>query len=617
MASAAVLLANTDSQKLVSDILTLRIPKQSCETVAKSVLFIKTRPCIIFGEDYEVTPSVKFGTSPFDELRTRTTTVTLATDLIKFIAAERKQGYIDQMFNQLQPEIIYTSTNYINAFYNNNIIDSISGIELSIVAVHLACKTQSAFKRLEKVHLFANHFFKVRIPYNRDRFAEIEMDILQSLGFQLAIADDYPQKHIYQFIPKMSEKHTIFKERAREMKIVCSIALELATTLIMATPLMYNRDSSVIAVACIFIANKFKPIFDIPRWWTYLPELINTEESTIKDLADLIFDALRYAKTSWSQFEQFVEKKSPSLSSPLHSNPSASPSLSSFDGSITPPQKIPLDIYNQRKADCSADSDDHILNRFLSQKSYTYGTASTTPSACSSETNSLGSTGLGANKTQSVPSNFRRKSVAGTFNRPFNMMTPGKGSIVSPLVRSMKTSNIHSTERKSQIPEKPKNSDMKPNNPEQPSTGQTESTPIKKRKESLVLEKLKDKTIPTTQIFTPPRPSKRSLSTSAQSSTAVMPQHPLEKKFKNRLMALVNSKEVLNFYASSSGNYKLLDRAEKEVVKAHVKEMKNKKKRRHSDMGFVSTPLKRTAERSLDEKLEMFREEKMIKISEE
>jgi hypothetical protein len=203
MASAAVLLANTDSQKLVSDILTLRIPKQSCETVAKSVLFIKTRPCIIFGEDYEVTPSVKFGTSPFDELRTRTTTVTLATDLIKFIAAERKQGYIDQMFNQLQPEIIYTSTNYINAFYNNNIIDSISGIELSIVAVHLACKTQSAFKRLEKVHLFANHFFKVRIPYNRDRFAEIEMDILQSLGFQLAIADDYPQKHIYQFIPKM------------------------------------------------------------------------------------------------------------------------------------------------------------------------------------------------------------------------------------------------------------------------------------------------------------------------------------------------------------------------------------------------------------------------------
>ena len=46
MASAATLLADPDSQKLVSDILTLRIPKQSCETVAKSVLFIKTRPCI-------------------------------------------------------------------------------------------------------------------------------------------------------------------------------------------------------------------------------------------------------------------------------------------------------------------------------------------------------------------------------------------------------------------------------------------------------------------------------------------------------------------------------------------------------------------------------------------
>lgn len=235
-----------------------------------------------------------------------------------------------------------------------------------------------------------------------------------------------------------SAKYTIFKERAREMKIVCSIALELATTLIMATPLMYNRDSCVIAVACIFIANKFKPIFDIPKWWTYIPELINTEESTIKDLADLIFDALRYARTSWSQFEQFAEKKSPSISSPINSNPSVSPSLSSFDGSITPPQKIQLDIYNQRKADCSADSDDHILNRFLSQKSYTYGTASATPSACSSETNSLGSTGLG-NKAQSVPSTFRRKSVAGTFSKPFNMMTPSKGSIVSPLVRSMKT----------------------------------------------------------------------------------------------------------------------------------------------------------------------------------
>lgn len=170
-------------------------------------------------------------------------------------------------------------------------------------------------------------------------------------------------------------------------------------------------------------------------------------------------------------------------------------------------------------------------------------------------------------------------------------------------------------ERKSRIPEKPRNSDTTPTNPEQPSTGQTESTPIKKRKD---LDKLKDRTIPTTQIFTPPRPSKRALPKDITPTAQNMPQHPLEKNFKNRLMALVNSKEVLNFYASSSENYKLLDRAEKEVVKSHVKEMKNKKKRRHSDMGFVSSPLKRTTtERSLDEKLDMFREEKMIKISEE
>jgi len=403
------------------------------------------------------------------------------------------------------------------------------------------------------------------------------------------------------------------------MKIVCSCALELATTLIMATPLMYNRESTLIAVACILIANKFKPILGIDKWWSYLPELENTEEITIRDLADLIFDSLRYSKTQWSQLDLLYEK-SPSLSSPLHSNPSASPSLSSFDGSATPPQKVPLEVYNQirRGADSSNDSnEDHMLNRFLSQKSYTYGKSPSTPSACSSETNSLGSTGFG-NKSKTMPSNFRRKSLAGTFSKPYNMMTANK-STLSPLVKSLKTTST--TEKPELVPEKIY-SDKQPENPEQqqPSTGQAES----KKSSKNTFENLKtfhsEKPIPTTHIFTPPKPKDRSKSLiSPTTSVKFLSAHPAEKKYKTRLLALVQNKEVLNFYASSSGNYKNLNRQEKEVVKAHVKEMKTmKKKRRHSDIGQFSTSvsMKRSFEMSLDEKLEIFREEKMIKLDE-
>merc|ERR1712066_1187791 len=62
--------------------------------------------------------------------------------------------------------------------------------------------------------------------------------------------------------------------------------------------------------------------------------------------------------------------------------------------------------------------------------------------------------------------------------------------------------------------------------------------------------------------------------------------HPLEKKYKSRIKALYNSKEVITFYARSSDMYNRLTREEKQVVKSFTKQIKQQKekKRRHSEI---------------------------------
>lgn len=69
-----------------------------------------------------------------------------------------------------------------------------------------------------------------------------------------------------------------------------------------------------------------------------------------------------------------------------------------------------------------------------------------------------------------------------------------------------------------------------------------------------------------------------SLNSSFCSSISVKtPKHPKENQYKDRISAIMNDSSVLKFYAKS-GNYKMLERREKDLVKKLVKKIKGNSK---------------------------------------
>ena len=245
---------------------------------------------------FEITPSVEYQRCDiFDELRHRTGTQRIAKDLIEFVAKERRKGFIyDEIFSQLRSEIIYTSYNFITAFYNNHDIGTVDQLTLAIQCVQLACKTQSTFKRLEKLVIAARSCFKTPIRLDRHHYADVEMMVLQSIGFQMQLADDYPHKYIYQFKPIMIEKFKCFKANEKKMLTLCHCAIHIATILVESSPIMLNRESSTVAAACILVANNFKPVMEISDWFKYIIGCENLDVKTLKETADLVFDTLKY-----------------------------------------------------------------------------------------------------------------------------------------------------------------------------------------------------------------------------------------------------------------------------------------------------------------------------------
>lgn len=292
-------------EQIVNSILYQKQPKQSAEITAKSLLFLKTRNSIIVTSPFEITPSVEYQRCDiFDELRHRTGTQRIAKDLIEFVAKERRKGFIyDEIFSQLRSEIIYTSYNFITAFYNNHAVGTVDQLTLAIQCVQLACKTQSTFKRLEKLVIAARSCFKTPIRLDRAHYADVEMMVLQSIGFQMQLADDYPHKYIYQFKPIMIEKFKCFKANEKKMLTLCHCAIHIATILVESSPIMLNRESSTVAAACILVANNFKPVMEISDWFKYIIGCENLDVKTLKETADLVFDTLKYNQVNWANLD--------------------------------------------------------------------------------------------------------------------------------------------------------------------------------------------------------------------------------------------------------------------------------------------------------------------------
>lgn len=321
---------STFIEKTVNNILASKNPKQSSEITAKSLLFLKTRNSIFVTSPFEITPSVEYERCDiFHELRWRSGVQKLARDLVEFVAKDRKQGYrYDEIFNQLRSEIIYTSNNYITAFYNNHSISSVDKYTLAIQCVQLACKTQSTFKRLEKLVMAARQCFRTQIKLDRHHYADVEMMVLQSIGFQMHLSDDYPQKYIYQFKPIMIEKFKCFKANEKKMNTLCHCAIHIATLLVESSPIMLNRESSVVAAACILVANNFKPVMEISDWYKFIIGCENLDVRTLKETADLVFDTLKYNQVNWLNLpteplviNQIHVKSQSTSSSPVHTSP--------------------------------------------------------------------------------------------------------------------------------------------------------------------------------------------------------------------------------------------------------------------------------------------------------
>lgn len=291
----------TQLQSLTNDILNIRQPKQTVDQIIKTILFIRTRKCIIHPNEYEKTPSVKlYNMKPLDELIQRGRVVELARIIVENLTGSRRyQGSYDEKFNEIKPQVIYTANNFINCYFNSHGVNSVESIDLAIVAVFLSCKINSTFKRLEKIIITARSCFKSTRKLDKTFYATIEMMILQSLGFELSIVDDIPHRYIYQFMPIMKEKFKSFKFNDKKMKFICTSALSFATSVVNSTPIMINRDSCLVAAACLYISNSFKSFLNISDWWKHIPGCQNFTEKNLTDTADLVFDVIKYSQNNW------------------------------------------------------------------------------------------------------------------------------------------------------------------------------------------------------------------------------------------------------------------------------------------------------------------------------
>lgn len=593
--------ASQHVERMLADIITTRSTKQPCDITAKTVLFLKTRQSAMHPSEYEMTPSVQFNKiTVFDELRARAYACKLARELIEAVAQERRHGYYyDEVFLQLRSEITYTSNNFINAYYNSHCTMSVDPMHLAIQCVHLACKTQSTFKRLEKLVLVARLCFKKTITFDKNRFSEIEMDILQSSGFQLQDMEDYPHKYIYKFKPEMAKNYDVFKASDKKMMTLCHCAILLATKLVEACPIMLNRNSATLAAACLYISNGFKDILNIKEWWRNIDGCTSLTEKLLQEESDLVFDAVKHSQNHWTDIVQPLAPLKP-ITHESHSL------MTTSTIGQSPPQSMMSPMSSLASESSGFGSDNSLtLNQFMKHKTSFTHSNSCSASTCSSESNSVKSE-LKQNNNHHPESNQHQKQHNNSFSKPEQI----------PFRKSISLLNSH--HQSSPLARKPNGHNLSLH---YPSGGSTSSfTPHPHRKLPPISNHVTTTTATViSSALLPPAPplaaSAGTPSTTASSTSSsdefhldlaspiqtpsTSLAHKLEKKYKNRLTALLCCEEITKYYASSKARYATLTRPEKEIVKDYknkVRKMRQvrrlesmttsvaKKRRRHSEL---------------------------------
>lgn len=602
-------------KEIVGRILNSKAPKQSAEITAKSLLFLKTRDTTIVSSPFELTPSVEYQRCCiFDEIKHRSATQRLAKDLVEYVAKERRKGFIyDEIFNQLRSEIIYTSYNFISAFYNNHAIGTVDQLTLAVQCVHLACKSQSNFKRLEKLVQMARTRFHAPILLDKNHYADIEMMVLQSIGFQMQIADDYPHKYIYQFNSIMKEKFKCFKANEKKMLTLCHCAIHISTILVETSPIMLNRESSTVAAACILVANDFKPVMEISDWWKYLTGCENLEFKELKETSDLIFDTLKYNQVNWASLTIQPLEIDKNLFRRSNSNSTGSSPIQT-----SPPQQM-LSPISGISETCSS------------------GFGSESSTRLNDRTNFI--------RPKRNELNFRQKlEKTTTSSSPFSKPDLPKNRLIqSPLVKSNNFSSFAKT-RTNSIPNQlmlspqtfkvVKNSEMIPSSVnsnvllkksksqnDQENTNSTKNTSkgsippplnfnITENTKMSDNQKIITSQVSTESVFTPLSTcssgdgavfdlnmsvdSSSSCASSSYSSishnsslssyTASLSlhlsgavKHPDEIKYTTRLEAIKQNTEITRFYACSKDRYNTLTREEKNFVKAFKQKVRRKR----------------------------------------
>jgi len=647
--------ASLHVERMLNEILINRKTKQSCDIIAKSVLFLKTRESQLHQNEYEITPSVQFNKiTVFDELKQRAYACAMARDLIDFVAQERRHGYFyDEVFLQLRSEITYTSNNFINAYYNSHCTQSVDPVFLAIQCVHLACKTQSTFKRLEKLVLAARNCFKQQILFCKQRFAEIEMDILQSTGFQLLDIEDYPHKHIYNFKPIMAKKYDVFKASEKKMSTLCHCAILLATRLVEACPIMLNRNSPVLAAACLYVSNGFKDILNIKEWWKNVDGCECLSEKVLHEEADLVFDVVKHSSSDW--IETIQHQVSPmeqlQLGNLSNNGLPLKGTVGHFEHKIqgvvgqSPPQSMMMSPMSSLASESSGFGSDngkfsfnnsgssgsrpkiekqvlqpgHLspLTSFMKNRSFTYEKSnSCSASTCSSETNSVKSELLTKSDYATKPP--VRKTISTENNNPDSSSAAAAATATAPPTATITAPAPSTNNNNNNSFSKPEQIPFRKITTASPLTKSTSFTTTQHFNLSLHFPQQAT----ATTAFTP-HPHRKlptdnshhhhhfSLSPPTPTATTTKPVssqdhiNKLEKKYKNRLTALLCCEEITKYYASSKQRYAVLTRPEKDIVKDYKNKVKkarqqklevkamtvcfSKKRRRHSELPCIGS----------------------------
>jgi len=301
--------------QLLTEVLNVRpLKEESVDTILKHVLFIRTRNSEKNHQKYEKTPSCQDRVAaPLDEILERQRAIDLVKALLDNLANQRTIigqtatnsntttpiiGF-DEIFAQNKFNLICNCSFYVNAFYNHHPINSVDTLDLAIVCIWLATKVNSNFKRLDKILLTAKNIYKVNLKSDRSYYIQLESQILQSLGFDFALADDYPQRYILNYNQYLAKTCEAFKANLK-VKTTFEVGLQLANSITWLTPLPLNRESSHLAAACLFVANKFNRILNRDNWWQQIEGCKNLDERTLFMISDLIYDVLKYHRNGWS-----------------------------------------------------------------------------------------------------------------------------------------------------------------------------------------------------------------------------------------------------------------------------------------------------------------------------